>query len=176
MQWKHPGSPTPKKFKVRPSSGKVMASVFWDVDGVIMIDFLAAGSTVTGQYYANVLRQLREAIKTKRRGKLSYSVWLLQDNAPAHTSQLSIDAARECGFRILPHPPYSPDLAPSDYFLFHRMKDELRGRHFETDESVIDATQQFLEGQDKAWFKSGLAMLEKRWTKCIELKGDYVEK
>lgn len=176
MQWKHPGSPTPKKFKVSPSSGKVMASVFWDAEGVLMVDYLQIGSTINGQYYASELRQLREQIKKKRRGKLRRGVWLLQDNAPAHTSQVAVAAANECGFRILPHPPYSPDLAPSDFFLFPRLKSDLRGKTFSTDDDVIQAVEDFLQGCDKSWYREGLMMLEKRWTKCIELRGDYVEK
>ena len=58
MQWKHKDSPAPKKFKVTASSGKVMASVFWDAEGVIMVDFLKKGQTINGEYYANELRNL----------------------------------------------------------------------------------------------------------------------
>ena len=50
-----PGSPRPKKFKTQPSAGKVMANVFWDAQGVIMLYFLAKKSTITGAYYANLL-------------------------------------------------------------------------------------------------------------------------
>ena len=50
-----PGSPRPKKFKTQPSAGKVMATVFWDAQGVLMLDFLAKKSTITGAYYANLL-------------------------------------------------------------------------------------------------------------------------
>ena len=128
MQWKHQGSPAPKKFKVAASSGKVMASIFWDDEGVIMVDYLKTGQTINGEYYANELRNLREAIKNKRRGKLRRGVWLLQDNAPAHTAHTSVQAATSCGFRILPHPAYSPDLAPSDFYLFPNLKTELRGK------------------------------------------------
>ena len=50
-----PGSPRPKKFKMQPSAGKVMATVFWDAQDIIMLDFLAKKSTITGAYYANLL-------------------------------------------------------------------------------------------------------------------------
>ena len=50
-----PGYPWPKKFKTQPSAGKVMATVFWDAQGIIMLDFLAKKSTITGAYYANLL-------------------------------------------------------------------------------------------------------------------------
>ena len=59
------GSSRPKKFKTQPSAGKVMATVFWDARGVIMLDFLAKKSTITGAYYANLLDQLRTAIREK---------------------------------------------------------------------------------------------------------------
>ena len=75
------GSPRPKKFKTQHSAGKVMATVFWDAQGVIMLDFLAKKSTITGAYYANFLDQLRTAIREKRRGKLSKRILLQQDNA-----------------------------------------------------------------------------------------------
>ena len=50
-----PVSPRPKKFKTQHSAGKMMATVFWDAQGVIMLDFLAKKSTITGVYYANLL-------------------------------------------------------------------------------------------------------------------------
>ena len=67
-QWVGPGSPRPKKFKTQPSAGKVMVTVFWDAKGVIMLDVLPKRSTITGVYYANLLDQLRTAIREKRRG------------------------------------------------------------------------------------------------------------
>jgi len=74
MIWKHDTSPTPKKFKVIPSAGKVKATVFWDSQGVVMTNYLSKDSTVTGAYYANELRELREALKSKQRGKLRHRV------------------------------------------------------------------------------------------------------
>ena len=56
------------------------------------------------------------------RGKLTRGVLLLQDNATAHTSQVAMTAATECGFEILPHPPYSSDMAPSDFYMFPKSK------------------------------------------------------
>ena len=87
-QWKHPGLPTPKKFNRVHSAGKVMASIFWDSQGVFMIDCPEQGSTINGAYYAGELRRLRQEIARKRRGKLTRGVLLLQDNAPAHTHKV----------------------------------------------------------------------------------------
>ena len=64
-QWIGLGSPRPKKFKTQPSAGKVMATVFWDAKGVIMLDVLSKRSTITGVYHSNLLDQLRTAIREK---------------------------------------------------------------------------------------------------------------
>ena len=94
-QWVGPWSPRPKKFKTQPSAGKVMATVFWDAKGVIMLDFLPKRSTRTGVYYANLLDQLRTAIREKRRGKLSKGVLLQQANARVCTCKVAMDAVEQ---------------------------------------------------------------------------------
>ena len=114
-KWKCPGSPPPKKFCTQPSASKVMVTVFWDSKGIILIDYKPAGTSFTGEYYANVIKQLRVAIKEKRRGKLAAGVLLLHDNAPVHKSRVAQAAICECK---LNHTPYSQDLVPSDYYLF----------------------------------------------------------
>ena len=147
-QWVGPGSPRPKKFKTQPSAGKVMATVFWDAKGVIMLDFLPKRSTITGVYYANLLDQLRTAIHEKRRGKLSKGVLLQQNNARVPTCKVAMDAVERNGYELIPHPAYSPDLAvcmvwgsvgiptaakvqlchdlaPSDFFLFPNLKKDI---------------------------------------------------
>ena len=122
MQWKHVELPPPKKARVQLTAGKVMLTVFWDQHGVVMMDFLAKGTTITGAYYASLLRKLWDSIKLKRRGMLTKGVRLLQDNAPVHNSHVAQIEARSCGYEILPHPPYYPDFAPSDFHLFPPMK------------------------------------------------------
>ena len=126
-QWVGPGSARPKKFKTQPSAAKVIATVFWDAKGVIMLDFLPKRSTITGVYYANLLDQLRTAVREKRRGKLSKSVLLQQDNARVHTCKVAMDVVERNRYELIPHPAYSPDLAPSDFFLFTNLKKDIHG-------------------------------------------------
>ena len=97
-KWVGPGSPSPKKFKTQPSAGKAMATVFWDAKGVIMLDFLPKRSTITGVYYANLLDQLRTAIREKCRGKPSKGVLLQQDSARVHTCKVAMDAVERNGY------------------------------------------------------------------------------
>ena len=113
---------TPKKLNRLHLTGKVIAPIFWDSQGMIMFDYLEGGRMINGVYYAGELRQLRQEIARKRREKLTLGLMLMQDNAAAHMSQTSchdcMTAATKCGFAILPHPPYSTDMAPSDFYLF----------------------------------------------------------
>lgn len=115
MQWHKKGAAPPKKFKVSQSAGKIIATVFCDSEGLLLIDYKDKGVSITGVYYASILKWLQEAIKEKRRGKLTKGVLLLHDNAPVHKSRVAMAALHKVGFDILEHPAYSLDLTPSDY-------------------------------------------------------------
>ncbi|KAL0831014.1 hypothetical protein ABMA28_001900 [Loxostege sticticalis] len=176
MSWKRPSSPPIKKFRVAPTAGTIMASVFWDSDGILFIDYVPKGQTITGPYYASLIPKVREAIKKTRRGKLSSGVLFLHDNAPAHRSEVALQAIHSAGFEMLDHPPYSSDLAPSDFHLFPKFKEHIRGTKFADDDAVMAAVNDFFESQEKDFFLDGKKNLEKRYSKCIKLEGDYVEK
>ena len=151
-----------------------MATVFWNAQGIIMLDFLAKKSTITVAYYANLLDQLRTVIREKRRGKLS--ILLQQDNARVHTCKIAMDAVERNRNELIPHPVYSPDLAPSDCFLFPNLKKDIRGRHFRSNEEVVAAVEEWVRDKDPGFFSSELMALEHRWSKCIILEGNYSEK
>jgi len=87
-----------------------------------MVDFKERNTTVNGINYASLMHQLREAIKEKRRGKLSRGILLLHDNTPVHKAQVGQAAIRECGFTEIDHLTYSPDLTSSDFWLFKNLK------------------------------------------------------
>jgi len=63
-----------------------------------------------------------------------------------------------------------------DYFLFPNMKKWLGGKKFGSNDEVIAETNTYFEGLEQSYFLEGIQKIEKRWTKCIELKGDYVAK
>ena len=176
MQWKRPGSPPPKKFRTQPSASKVMATVFWDSKGIILIDYKPAGTSNTGEYYANVIKQLRVAIKEKRAGKLPAGVLLLHDNAPVHKSRVAQAAIRECKFEQLNHLPYRPVLVPSDYYMFQNLKSHLRGMRFQDDDELKAATGAWFEDQIDSFYFKGTDCLKEKWAKCNEVKGDHIEK
>ncbi|KAI8486329.1 hypothetical protein Bbelb_358280 [Branchiostoma belcheri] len=91
-------------------------------------------------------------------------------------SQGSVAAANEFGFEVFPHPSTSPGLAPSDFYLFPKLKFHFRGQRFDGNDDVIDAVEANLRAQDASFFHPGKGKMQPRWTKCIEVRGDYVEK
>jgi len=135
-QWKHKESPTPTKLKVVPSVSKVMVTMFWDMRGVLLVEFQEHGRTVNASSYCSLLERHKTAIRTKRKGMLTQGVILLHDNARPHTARLTLETVEQLGLEVLLHPPYSPDLAPSDYHLFGLMKKMLVGQKFASDTEV----------------------------------------
>jgi len=63
MQWRHSGSPRPKKFRVQNSAGKVLASIFWYQDGILLNDYVPKGRTINAEYYSSLLVQLKDILK-----------------------------------------------------------------------------------------------------------------
>ena len=105
-----------------PSTGKVLTSVFWDAKGIVFIDYLKKDKAINREYYANLLRQLRKAIMSKRPGKLTKGAPFYQNNAPAHKPVVAMSTVHDFEFKLIGHPPYYPDLASSNYFCFPGMK------------------------------------------------------
>jgi len=160
---------------VQKSAAKVLASIYWDQDGILHIDYLPKGQTINAEYYSSLLVQLKDILKEKRRGKFTKGVLFLHDNALAHRALATQKKLAYLGLQCVDHPPYSPDLAPSDYHLFPVLKKQLKGRLFSSDAEVIAAAETWLDGQSSEFFFSGLQKLEQRAKKFIELSGEYVE-
>jgi len=87
------------------------------------------------------------------------SVWLLHDNAPVHKSLVAQQAVCDCVFLQLNHPAYSPDLAPSDCYLFRNLKSQHHGIRFADNESPKADVEAGFEGQDEEFFFQGINSL-----------------
>jgi len=176
MQWIHPVSPAHKKFKVTPSAGKVMLTVFWDCHGVLLTEFQQRGHTVMSASYCTILTKLRAAIRRKRPGLLTKGVLLLHDNARPHSANQTTVTLRSFKWEVLQHPPCSLDLAPSDFHLFGPLKHHLLGERFPDEDAVETAMRAWFRQQPKEFYGTGFQGLVKRWDKSLNLYGDYVEK
>ncbi|UYV61193.1 hypothetical protein LAZ67_1003770 [Cordylochernes scorpioides] len=136
-EWRFKNEPRPKKAKKAPSKVKVMLTVFFDYQGIVHHEFQQHGSTITADSYLGVLRRLREAIRQKRPELWRSKSWILRhDNAPAHTALKLSKFLQDHSTSVFPQPPYSPDLAPCDFFLFGKLKKKLKGRKFQSIEEI----------------------------------------
>ena len=121
-QWTEREKSAPKNAKIVPSAGKVTALLFWDARETIFIDYLQKGKTINAKCYANLLQRLSDEMKKKRLHLAKKKVLFHQDNAPVHTYVIAMAKINALKFKLLPHASYSPDIAPSDYFIFPNLK------------------------------------------------------
>ncbi|UYV68058.1 hypothetical protein LAZ67_5002934 [Cordylochernes scorpioides] len=122
-EWRFKNEPRPKKARKAPSKVKVMLTVFFDYQGIAHHEFQQQGSTITADSYLGVLRRLREAIRQKRPELWRSKSWILHhDNAPAQTALKISKFLQDHSTSVFPQPPYSPDLAPCDFFLLESSK------------------------------------------------------
>ena len=176
MEWHKPGEAPPRKAKVTQSAKKIMETIFWDCREILSIDFKERNTTVNAAYYVSLLHKLCEANKEKRRGMLSHGVHLLHDNAPVHMAAVAKAAVKECGFEEIEHPSYSPNLATSDYYLFSKLKKDLRGKKFDDVEEVKTAVMKHFADKEPEYVLKGIVLLVHRCEKRVEIKGDYIGK
>jgi [histone H3]-lysine36 N-dimethyltransferase SETMAR len=140
-EWTKSDEPNPKSEKTQRSAGKVIASKFWDAHGIIFIDYLKKGQVINSEYDVAFLERLNDEIKQKLHHFKKKKVLFYQDNAPCYKSIKTTAKLHELGNELLPHPPYSPELAPSNFFLFEEFKRMLAGKQFSTNEEVIAETE-----------------------------------
>ena len=140
------------------------------------IDYFQKGRMITGAYYAALLDRLVDESRKKQPNFKKKKMLFHDDNSPSHTSDITQAKKHKLGFESLPHPPYSPDLAPSDYYLFLNLKRWLYGRRFESNEKVEWETEGYFGGFDKSYYLKGIEKFENRWTRYIEQEGEYIDK
>jgi transposase len=109
-----------------------------------------------------------------RCGMLTKGVVLLHENARPHTAVCTNALIKFFSWEIFDHPPYSPDLAPSDYHLFTKMKVRLATQRFHTNEELVDGVKNWLHNLAAPFFDEGLKKLVPRYGKCLNVYGNYV--
>ena len=151
MEYRLKESPQPKKFKTLASAGKVMLTVFWNSERVVLADVLEKETIINSQRYIETLTALKRRIE---RIGIRNDTLLQHDNARPHTSAATRDAIQRLDFSVLPHPPYIPDLAPSDFHLFRKLKEHLKGQHFSCDEEVKSAVRKCFQKQNTNFLRA----------------------
>jgi len=143
-QWKILSSSRPKKAQQVKSNVKTMLIAFFDIDGLVYHEYVPRGQTVNKEFYKTVLQRLRDAMRRHRHEKWRSSNWILHhDNAPAHRAVTTNEFLAKHNIPSIPHPPYYPDLAPCDFFLFPQLIKTMDDRRFDDiDEVQVNATRQ----------------------------------
>ncbi|CAH1987924.1 unnamed protein product [Acanthoscelides obtectus] len=130
--------------------------------------------TVTADWYTTIC--LPKFITELRKINPERRIILHQDNANSHTAQKTRQYLSEENMELLDHPPYSPDLSPSDFFTFPKIKNRLRGQRFQSPEEAVDAFKNaVLDLPANEWNKCFENWFE-RTQMCINLRGEYFEK
>ena len=145
-QWKHTGYLRPKKARQSKSTHKLLMISFFDSTGMIYMHWVSTGQTVNKEYYVEVLREFRKRFRRKRPALFKSGQWHFhQDNVSVHNSILVTDYLTKMGIKTVPHPPYSPDLASCDFWLFPKLKEKLRGCCYETIEEMKEAVTKVID-------------------------------
>ena len=176
-EWRHISSPKLKKFSTQSSAGKVLLILFWDEWGVILEHYMPRGNRVTSATYADLPKNyLRPAIKCKRRGLLSTGVLLQHDNARPHTARLTVATIQDLSFESLPHPPYSPDLAPQWLScLWTAQRGDGRQVFQVRRKGATRGAGVAALSAKRFFFSTGIHALPKRWNTCMERNGDHIK-
>jgi len=103
------------------------------------------------------------------------TVMLHHDNALGHASLLIHSYLAKQRTSVVPHPPYSPDLAPADFFLFHKLKTTLKTRRFQTVEEIQENAIREHRAITESAFQEAFQQRKKSWERCIASRGDYFE-
>ena len=159
----------PPKADLHPK--KIMLCVW---KGILYYELLPQNRTINSDRYCSQLDQLDAAIKEKRPESANRKgVVFHQDNARPHISLRSRQKLLELGWDVLPHPPYSPDVAPSDYHLFRSLQNFLNGKNFTSLNDLKNHLKQFSQKDGKFW-ENGILKLPERCRKVIKQNGSYI--
>ena len=171
--WSRPREPARTTSKAGIRRKKVLLSVWWDYEGIVYFEFLPPNRTIDSVVYIEQLTKLNNAVEEKRpelanrKGVVSY-----RDDTRPHTSLVTRQKLLELGWDVLPHPPYSPDLAPSDYFSFRSLRNSSNGKNFNNDDDIESYLIQFFANKNHKFYEREIMMLPEKWQKVIDQNGN----
>lgn len=155
---------------------KVMVTVWWSAAGLIHHSFLNPGETITADKYCQQIDEMHQKLRrmcpalVNRKGPI-----LLHDNARPHVARPTLQKLNELGYETLPHPPYSPDLSPTDYHFFKHLDNFLREKCFKNQGDAVNAFTEFIASRSPDFYATGINKLVSRWQKCIDSNGFYFD-
>ncbi|KAL4083830.1 hypothetical protein QTP88_029146 [Uroleucon formosanum] len=171
QQWLSPGSARPKKARMSKSKVKTIMICFFDSNGLVHKEFFPPGQTVNQQFYIEVLERLRKRI-IRVRPEIA-NIWILHhDNAPCHRAFSVTQFLTSKNIRVFPQPPYSPDMSLCDFFLFPRIKQVVKGTHFDSVKDIQTSVTRVLQELPVNDIQKSYENWKKRWTQCVAAQGE----
>lgn len=166
-----PGGTMPKK-DLHPK--KILITVWWTARGIVHIDYLPRGQTITSNVYCHEIDSVHQKLIQRRASLVNRKgVLLLHDNARPHVALETQRKLHEVNWEALPHPPYSPDISPCDYFLFLSLSNFLANKRFGSEDELKNEVNLFFESKDQNFYSHGMYLLVERWQKIVDSNGDY---
>ena len=167
----------PTKVVRSRSAGKRMVAVFFRRQGLVKIVPLVEQCTVTAAWYSSVcLPAVFNELNSARPKTGLHGLLLHHDNASAHTAARTVDFLHQSGVQLVPHPPYSPDLSPCDFFLFPKVKRLLKGKRFPNADSAVDAFRDAVQQLSVEDWSACFSDWFHRMNSCMRVDGEYFEK
>ena len=136
-----------------------------------MFELLPTDTTITAELYCNQLDRL--AVQIQQNRPHHGPVRFLHDNARPHAAACTRQKLLDLGWEILIHPPYSPDLAPSDFHLFLSMSNSLRNKAFANDDELNQWLVNFFASKPASFYSESIMSLPKKWQRVLDCNGDY---
>jgi len=168
-QWLSPGQRGMDTPRTQLTTKKALLSVWWNSTGVIHWELLPSGHTVNAVVYCQQLDRVAEKLKGKQD-----LVYFLHDNARPHVATMTRDKLLELKWKTLPHPPYSPDLAPTDYHLFRSLTAHLSGKTFNDNNELESELGSFFDQKTPDFYERGIMELPQRWRQVVDGSGVYL--
>lgn len=151
---------------------KFMLAVYWCSKGVVFHELLPNSASITADIFCAQLDEVDRTLRTSF--PQIDKVRLLMDNARPHTAKKSQQKIIELGYELLPHAPYSPDTAPSDYHLFADLTRFLEGKNFDDAKSLKSGLDDYFTSQPASFYRGGIEELPTRWRQVVEGDGAYL--
>lgn len=175
--WLLPEEDAPEMDGSKLGVRKILVTVIWGIKGFYIIDFLPEGESFNTPYYIdNILNPLADQKVTIWPSSRTKRMWLHLDNCRVFNSKMSFQKYDEYGFKRPPQPAYSPDVAPSDFFLFGFAKNSLKGQKFTSLEDFKEKLIEIFNSISKATIKSVFSSWIKRCNWVASHQGAYYEK
>jgi len=168
-------SPSPQKFKVQASSGKIMCTIFWDAEGILLIDFMPQKVTITGVYYTDLLHKLHLAIKEK-----CEESW---PKYPYFCTTMHLLTGHMLDKLLYLNPNLKKCITHHILLNWHQVIticfqiwSSTSVDRFSADDDLKYATEEWLKEQSELFYFTSIEKLRQRYKLCVDKGSDYIEK